>query len=106
MSFSTKHTVLRNRKKYSIRHNKAIELAVIEKAQSEVNKNNAEAAAAYLNSVKDIPEVAARFGSLIMIKLEINGRPQIITSALTTEQLIMLEKNLELMNEPAGTEWA
>lgn len=54
-----------------------------------------------MNAIKDIPETAARIGSLIIIKLEINGRPQVITNVLTTEQLILVEKNPELMNKPA-----
>jgi len=79
---------------------KAIELAAIEKAQSEVNKNNAEAAAAFLSSVKDVPNVAAQFGSLVVIKLAIDGSPQVETYVLTTEQLLYLEKNPQVLNQP------
>ena len=79
---------------------KAIELATIEKLQSEVNKNNSEAAAALLNSVKDIPQTAARMGSLIVLKVNIDGMPQVITTVLSTEQLIMIEKDPSLMTKP------
>ncbi len=79
---------------------KAIELAAIEKAQSEVNKNNAEAAALYLEAVKDIPNVAAQFGSLVVIKLTTNDLEQVFTYVLTTEQLLYLEKNPQLLNQP------
>jgi type I restriction enzyme R subunit len=79
---------------------KAIELAAIEKAQSEVNKNNAEAAAAYINAVKEIPEAAAMFGSLVIIKLTVDGDSRLFTYVLTTEQLLHIENNPELMHHP------
>ncbi len=79
---------------------KAIELATIEKLQSEVNKNNAEAAAAFINSVKDIPEAATRIGSLIIVKAIINGTTKIASTVLSTEQLIKLEKNPLLLTQP------
>jgi len=79
---------------------KAIELASIEKLQSEVNKNNAEAAAAFLNSVKDVPQAATRIGSLIILKIRVDGEPQVITTVLTTEQLIVIEKDPVLMTRP------
>lgn len=79
---------------------KAIELALLEKTQSEVNRNNAEAAAAFLNSVKEIPNIAARFGSLVVVKITIDGVPNAWTYVLTTNQLIEVEKHPELMNNP------
>ncbi|WP_206618024.1 type I restriction endonuclease subunit R [Hahella sp. KA22] len=80
---------------------KAIELANIEKVQSEVNKNNSEAAAALINSLKDISQAATLIGSLVIIKLTINGESQVISQLLTTEQLLVLEKNPTLLNQPA-----
>jgi len=79
---------------------KAIELATLEKIQSEVNKNNADAISAYLNSVKDIPQTAARIGSLVIIKILVDGQPQVISTVLTTEQLLVVEDNPTLMSNP------
>ena len=79
---------------------KALELAYIEKAQSEVNRNNAEAASAFITSIKDIPNVVSIFGSLILVKATINGVPQLLSKVSTTNQLIELEKSPELMNNP------
>jgi type I restriction enzyme, R subunit len=79
---------------------KAIELAHLEKVQSEVNRNNAEAAASFLNATKDIPNVASIFGSLVVVKATIEGVPQLMTRVLTTEQVIELERSPELMNRP------
>jgi len=79
---------------------KAIELAKLDKLQSEVNKNNFEAAAAFLNSVKDVPNVATVMGSLVIVKATVNGTPQLLIRNLTIEQTIQLEKNSSLMNNP------
>ncbi len=45
-------------KELFVKTKRAIELQQIEKHQSEVNRNNMEAVAAFLNSVKEIPNVA------------------------------------------------
>ncbi len=79
---------------------KAIELAYLEKTQSEVNRNNAEAASAFLIATKEIPNIASIFGSLVVVKANVNGVPQLVTRVLTTEQVIALEKNNYLMNNP------
>lgn len=79
---------------------KAIELANIEKYQSEVNKNNADAAAALLSANKDIPEFVIRVGSLIVIKALINGVPCVHCTVLTIEQLLIVEKNPLLLAKP------
>ncbi len=80
---------------------KAIELQQIEKFQSEVNKNNAEAAAMLINSIKDVPFFATKMGSLIIIKTtNSEGVSQIITRLLTTDETIFYDKNPELLNNP------
>jgi hypothetical protein len=79
---------------------KAIELATIEKLQSEVNKNNAEAAAAYITAIKDIPEAATLLGSLLIVKVTVDGTPRIYSTVLTTEQLLKVEKSPVLMSNP------
>jgi len=80
---------------------KAIELQQIEKHQSEVNKNNAEAAAALLSAVKDVPFFATKMGSLVIIKTtDPNGKEQVITRLLTTDETIFYDKNPDLLNNP------
>jgi type I restriction enzyme, R subunit len=54
----------------------------------------------FLNAVKDIPQVATRIGSLIVLKVVVNGETQVITTVLTTEQLITIEKKPALMRRP------
>ena len=79
---------------------KAIELAHLEKTQSEVNKNNAEAAASFIKAIESIPNVASIFGSLVVVKATIDGTTQLITRVLSSNELIALEKQPELINNP------
>ena len=79
---------------------RAVELQQIEKHQAEVNRNNFEAVSAFLNSVKEIPNVAVVMGSLIVAKATVNDVPQLVIQSLTTEQVILIEKNPELKNNP------
>ncbi len=79
---------------------KAIELAHLELKQAEVNNKNADAAAKFLTSVKEIPNAASRFGSLVVVKVTTNGEPQVLSGVLTTDQLIALEKNNNLLYNP------
>jgi hypothetical protein len=80
---------------------KALELAKIEKLQSEVNSNNATAAAALLKSVEPVPEFAARIGSLLVLKTVKEGKQKASVIVLTTQQLAMVENQPELMNSPS-----
>jgi type III restriction enzyme len=80
---------------------KAIELQQIEVHQSQANKNNAEAAAALLTAVKDVPFFATKIGSLVIIKTtDQNGKEQVITRLLTTEETIFYDQNPALLNNP------
>jgi type III restriction enzyme len=80
---------------------KAIELQQIEVHQSLANKNNAEAAAVLLTAVKDVPFFATKMGSLLTIKTTAqNGKEQVITRLLTTEETIYYDQNPALLNNP------
>jgi len=79
---------------------KALELVHLDKVQSEVNKNNAEAAKALMEAVKDVPNVAMAMGSLIVVKTIIDGESKVMIRNLTMNQLIQLDKNPDLLNKP------
>jgi type III restriction enzyme len=80
---------------------KAIELQQLDVHQSQVNKNNAEAAAALLTAVKDVPFFATKMGSLVIIKTtDQNGKEQVVTRLLTTEETIFFDQNPALLNNP------
>lgn len=59
-----------------------------------------EAVAAFLNSVKEIPNVAVVMDSLIVAKATVDGVPQLVVHKMTTEQVIAVERNPELKNNP------
>jgi ATP-dependent helicase YprA (DUF1998 family) len=75
----------------------AIELAKIDLVQSEINRNNFEAANGFINAVKDSDNVFLFIGSMICIKHQ--GEVKIIE--LTTEQKMFLNDNPQLRNNPA-----
>ena len=67
----------------------ALELALIEEKQSVVNKNNAEAAKALLDSVKDVPRFISLLGSLLVLKYVGPSGEQIIeVRNLTPKEVI------------------
>jgi len=78
-----------------------VELEFLDKVQSEINKNNAEATAAMIAAIKDVPSYAGKIGSLLILKVtDSNGVPHIKTLELSTEQMIFLKKNAILLNDP------
>ncbi|WP_114936222.1 type I restriction endonuclease subunit R [Mucilaginibacter endophyticus] len=79
---------------------KALELAHLDKIQSEVNKNNSEAAKALMDAVKDVPNAAMAMGSLVVVKTTKDGEPKVIIRNLTIDQVIQLDKNPDLLNKP------
>jgi len=80
----------------------AIELAKIEKVQSEINKNNLEGAGSFLKSVENIPVITTLMGSLLIVKLpDSDGISQLKIRILTTDEMIFLNKNPQLCNSPA-----
>jgi len=77
-----------------------LELAHLDKVQSEVNKNNSEAAKALMDAVKDVPNAAMAMGSLVVVKTTTDGVPRVMIRNLTMEQVIQLDKNPDLLNRP------
>ena len=75
-----------------------IQLAKIQKVQSEINKNNFEGTAAFINSTKYIPDLNIFLGSMAIVKR--NGTELNIIE-LSTDQMMFLEDNPHLRNNPA-----
>jgi hypothetical protein len=75
----------------------AIELAKIELVQSEINRNNFEAALGFVKETKDVDDISIFSGSMVCIKHQ--GEVKIIE--LSTEQKIFLKDNPQLRNNPA-----
>lgn len=79
---------------------KAIDLALIDKTQSEINKNNAEAASALLKSMEQAEEGIAQLDTLFVVKAIINGKTIIKVLTLNIEQMAQLNANPQLQNSP------
>jgi len=78
-----------------------VELQFLDKVQSEVNKNNAEALAAMITAIKDVPNYVGQLGSILIMKsTDSNGIVQLKTIELTTEQMIFLKRKSSLLNHP------
>lgn len=79
-----------------------IEVNTIQKTQSEIDKNQAEAFAAILNSSTAIPRIATLIGSLLIVKTtDVNGEATVYSRTLTTNEMIYLQKNPHLLTQPA-----
>ncbi len=74
----------------------AVELAKIQKVQSEINKNNFEAASSFLNSTKEFENICTFMGSLAIVK---HGADLKIIE-LSTDQMMYLEDNPHLKINP------
>ena len=75
---------------------RAIELAKIELVQSEINRNNFEAAIGFINATKDADNISDFSGSMVCVKYQ--GEVKIVE--LSTEQKMFLKDNPQLKNKP------
>jgi hypothetical protein len=80
---------------------KAIELKTLGLPQSQVDSNNANAIATLLETIKDQNEAVLLVGSLLIIKYcEPSGNSKVFTKVLSQEEIIFLEMNQNLIQEP------
>ena len=79
---------------------RAIELATLDKVQSEVNKNNAEAASNLIGSLDSVDNAAIQIGSLLLVKVTNGSNSSIHTKQLTNNEMVVLEKNQSLLHQP------
>lgn len=78
-----------------------IEVNTILKQQSEIDKNQSEALANIIVSLKDIPNAAIRIGALIVVKVtDIEGAVSLQTRTLSIKELHLLNKKPELLKMP------
>lgn len=81
---------------------RAIEVEALHKPQSEANKNDSEAVANLIKSFEGTPNAVGQIGSILIVKHTCpkNG-PWIVTKTLTANELVMLERNLHWLKNPA-----
>jgi len=76
------------------------ELQYIDKVQSEVDLNTANAIGVLLRETKDIEHFSSLVGSLLFAKTTINGEARIFAQTLTQGQLSILKENPTLLQRP------
>jgi hypothetical protein len=76
------------------------ELQYIDKVQSEVDLNTANAIGILLRETKDIAHFSSLVGSLLFAKTTIYGEAKIFAQTLTQEQLSILKENPTLLQRP------
>src|SRR4051812_37268986 len=64
----------------------ALQSGFVDRPQAVATRDLAEAAAALINSTKDVPEAVARIGQLALVKRTVNGKALIITLTISTQQ--------------------
>jgi nucleoside 2-deoxyribosyltransferase len=79
---------------------RALEMQTLHKVQSEVDKNQAEAAQALIASLAGIDNAAIQVGSLLIVKTTTEKGPKLAVRTLTQNQLSLLEKNSDLFKQP------
>ena len=73
----------------------------IQEPQSIVDKNEAEAAAVLLNAIDDVTNAAIQIGSLLVVKtLDANNSVAVRIRTLSSNEMIHLEKNQNLLTKP------
>lgn len=77
---------------------RALEIYGIEKPQSDVDKNEAEAAAALIKSLDSIETAAIQLGSILLIK----DKSKILVRTLSQKELQHLENNPQIVNKPTS----
>ncbi|MCD9616660.1 hypothetical protein [Chryseobacterium gleum] len=71
------------------------------KSQSEIDKNQSEALANIMVSLKDIPDAAIRIGSLLVVKTtNPEGEVSLVVQTLSINQLQLINKNPNLIAQP------
>lgn len=78
----------------------ALELKHIDKVQSEINKNNIEAAAAFVKANETVDNAAAVMGPLLFLKTTKDGIVSTITRMLNKKEMKYLEEHPEECNNP------
>lgn len=80
---------------------RALELKGVHQIQSEIDKNEAEAAASLIKAMDNVPNGAVQVGSLLLFKIEDpQGKTCLQARTLNPSEMIYLEKNQNLLSSP------
>jgi large subunit ribosomal protein L20 len=79
---------------------RGLELKNIDKVQSEVDLNTAQAIGILMEKSQGIPRLVTKVGSLLFVKITVNGEESIFADNLTQKQLKFLKQNPSLTKRP------
>jgi hypothetical protein len=79
---------------------RALELNYLDKPQSEANKNQAEAASCLIKSLENVPNACIQTGSLLLVKITVDGNASLMSKTLSINELRHLEENQSLLKNP------
>lgn len=80
---------------------KALEVALLGKAQAEMDLNRAQGAAAILAALKPDEDAAVQIGTILLVRYtDEEGKTQTRVQTLTQRELLHLEKHQELFDRP------
>lgn len=80
---------------------RAVELKAIDKPQADVDDKQAGAIAKLIKCLDKVPNAAVQAGSVLVVKLTTNNGPIIQARTLSQEEMIELENNQLLLQDPA-----
>lgn len=80
---------------------RALELAKLGKVQSEIDKNQAEAASSVISALENIPNAFSQIGSVVVVKVtDKSGQSRVVIKTLSGDELLGLENNRDLRTSP------
>jgi len=80
---------------------RAVELKAIDKPQADVDDKQAGAIAKLIKCLDKVPNAAVQAGSVLVVKLTTNNVPMIQARTLSQHEMIELENNQLLLQNPA-----
>lgn len=80
---------------------RAVELKAIDKPQADVDDKQASAIAKLIKSLDKVPNAAVQAGSVLVVKLTTPKGPVVQARTLTQTEMVELENNQLLLQEPA-----
>ena len=80
---------------------RALDIKGLGTPQAEIDNKQAGAIAALTTALANTPSAAIQVGSILYLKLTINGDAVVQARTLTQRELIVLESNQNLLNSPA-----
>jgi hypothetical protein len=81
---------------------RAMELVALDTHQANVDKAQAEGAAALLKALDQIPDAVLQIGSLAIVKRTDSGIPRVVARTLTQEELLIFKKTANILQDPSA----